>query len=64
MPATRVGMLLVCKTGQIIHAGIQSQSDALALLEGKIAPAVLDFRIVTLIDTCQQLHFDLGVASF
>ena len=57
-------MLLVCKTGQIIHAGIQGKGDPLALLERVVALSLLDFRIVTLIDTCQQLHFDLGVASF
>ena len=60
----RVGGFLVCQSGEIIHAGIQSQGDPLALLKGIVPFSAFDFGIVTLINAGQHLHLDLCEAAF
>ena len=55
---------VVGKTGQKVHAGLQSQGDPAVLLKGHVAPPGLDFRIVALVDAGEHLHLDLGISLF
>ena len=59
----RIGRGVVGKPRQIIHAGIQRQSDLSALLKGIVALAAFDLGIVALIDAGQHLHLDLRDSS-
>ena len=63
MAGPGIGFRLVCQSGQIVHAGFQRQSQPLALLEGQVPFAILDFGIVTLVDTCEHLNLHLGIAQ-
>ena len=62
--ASRIRLFLIRQTGEVIHAGIQRDGDPPALFIGQIASSVFNFGIIALVDPCQMLHFDLGVAFF
>ena len=57
-----IGLLLISQPRQIVHAGIQRQGHAAALLKAEIPLAPLDFGIGALVDAGQHLHFDLGIS--
>ena len=59
-----IRLFFICKSRQIVHAGVQRQGDALALLEGRMTFLRLNFGIVTLVDAGKHLHFDLRIALF
>lgn len=56
---SRIGVGVVGETGQIIHAGIQRQGNPLTLFKRHISLSGFNFRIVTLVDSGQHLHFNL-----
>lgn len=55
---------VIGQSGQVVHAGVQSQRNAAALLEGHIPPAALDLGVVALVNAGQELHLDLGKPPF
>ena len=58
-----IGFLHIGQPGQIVHAGIQGQSDAFALFEGVVALSGFDLGIVALIDAGFHLHIELRIAA-
>ena len=49
--AALIGLLNIGQSGQIIHAGVQCQSNALALLKRIVTLSGLNFGIVALINS-------------
>ena len=59
-----IRLFFICKSRQIVHAGVQRQGDALALLEGEMTFLRLNFGIIALVDAGKHLHFDLRITLF
>ena len=60
---TGIGFLYVSQASQIVHTGVQGQSNAFALLKGIVALSSFNFGIITLIDPGFHLHIKLCVAT-
>lgn len=59
-----VRTFFIRQTRQIIHACIQRHSNPFTLLKRIIALAILNLRIIALVNTCQMLHFYLRISQF
>ena len=58
-----IGRLFVGQSGQVVHARVQRQSHAAALLKAQIPLTALDLGVGALIYASEHLHFDLCVAA-
>ena len=60
---TGIGLLFIGQPGQVVHARVQRQGHAAALLKAQIPLAALDLGVGALIYASEHLHFDLCVAA-
>ena len=59
---SRIRLLFVCQTREIIHARMQRCGYFHTLLKGIVTLSVFNLRIITLVDTRQKLHFNLRIS--